>query len=182
MSSTLHARSAAAYEQFMGRWSRKLSKPFIHFSAIGNGTSVLDVGCGTGSLAFSLSENLSLKWIVGVDMSEVYLDAARSNNHDERITFQNSDVTELPFETGSFDASLSMLVLQFVPETDRAISEMRRVVRSHGTVAAAVWDSYGGMPAHRMFWDAAYALGFGADKDLREFYFRPMTGANELRD
>ena len=73
-----------------------------------------------------------------------------------------------------------MLVLQFVPDAKKAVSEMRRVVHSGGVVAAAVWDSLGGMPATRLFWDTAASLGIADDKVLRDFYFRPMTRPNEM--
>ena len=57
---------------------------------------------------------------------------------------------------------------------------MRRVVRSGGVVAATVWDSLGGMPAQRLFWDAAATLGIADGKVLSDFYFRPMTRPNEM--
>jgi SAM-dependent methyltransferase len=73
-----------------------------------------------------------------------------------------------------------MLVLHFVPDAKKAVSEMQRVVRPGGIVAATVWDSLGGMPAHRLFWDAAATLGLADDKVLRDYYFRPMTRPNEM--
>src|SRR5260370_40744801 len=73
-----------------------------------------------------------------------------------------------------------MVVLQFVPDAKKAVDEMRRVVRSGGVVAATVWDGLGGMPALRLFWDAAATLGLADGKVLRDFYFRPMTRPNEM--
>jgi SAM-dependent methyltransferase len=73
-----------------------------------------------------------------------------------------------------------MLVLHFVPDAKTAVGEMRRVVRPGGVVAATVWDGLGGMPAFRLFWDAAATLGLADGKVLREFYFRPMTRPNEM--
>jgi ubiquinone/menaquinone biosynthesis C-methylase UbiE len=49
MSSTYNARSATAYEHFMGRWSRQLSFRFVEFAGVSDGERILDVGCGTGS-------------------------------------------------------------------------------------------------------------------------------------
>lgn len=181
MSSTFHARSAAAYEQLMGRWSRRLAAPFVAFADLSGGGRAVDVGCGTGNLSQALAEINGVTEVVGIDLSDIYLAAARADNRDYKVIFQKGDATALPFATGAFDHALSMLVLQFVPDTEKAISEMRRVVRPGGTVAAAVWDSYGSMPAHRMFWDAAALLGLASDKDLREFYFRPMTRPDEMK-
>ena len=52
--SDFNARDAAAYEQVMGRWSRRLAPLFIDFAGVGEGERLIDVGCGTGSLAFAL--------------------------------------------------------------------------------------------------------------------------------
>jgi len=93
----------------------------------------------------------------------------------------NDKGSSLPFADQSFDRAFSLLVLQFVPDAEKAVREMRRVVRSGGTVAAAVWDCVGGMPAQRLFWDAAANLGIASDEELRDFYFRPMTRPNEMR-
>lgn len=182
MSSTFNARSAAAYEHFMGRWSRQLSARFIEFVGVSDGDAILDVGCGTGSLTGVLLESAGVKSIVGIDLAEVYLEAARRAINDPRVTFKVGDATSLPFNDKSFDRAFSMLVLQFVPDTKKALSEMRRVVRPGGSVAATVWDASGGMPAQRLFWDAAANLGIADDKVLRDFYFRPMTQPNELRE
>lgn len=180
MSSTFNARSAAAYDQFMGRWSRQLSGRFVEFTGVADGDSILDVGCGTGSLTGVLSEFAGIRSIVGVDLAEVYLESARQSIRDPRVAFRTADATSLPFADRSFDRAFSMLVLQFVPDAGKAVSEMRRVVRPGGVVAAAVWDSLGGMPAQRMFWDAAATLGIASDKVLRDFYFRPMTPPNQM--
>lgn len=180
MSSTFNARSAAAYEHFMGRGSRQLSARFVEFAGVSDGDCILDVGCGTGSLTGVLSESPRVKNIVGVDLAEVYLESARQTIQDKRVSFKVGDATSLPFADKSFDRAFSMLVLQFVPDAKKAVSEMRRVVRPGGIVAATVWDSFGGMPATRLFWDAAASLGIANDKVLRDFYFRPMTRPNEM--
>src|SRR5438045_3220489 len=58
----------------------------------------------------------------------------------------------------------------------RAVAEMRRVVRPGGTVTAAVWDAYGGMPPNRMIWDTAAAL----DQSVVPPLFRPLSQPNEM--
>lgn len=180
MSSTFHARSAAAYEHFMGRWSRQLSRRFVEFAGLADDDCILDVGCGTGSLTGVLSESPGVRSIVGVDLAEVYLESARKKIRDPRVTFKTGDATSIPVADKSFDRSFAMLVLHFVPDAKKAVSEMRRVVRPGGVVAATVWDSLGGMPAQRLFWDAAATLGLADDKVLRDYYFRPMTRPNEM--
>jgi len=180
MSSTYNARSATAYEHFMGRWSRQLSLRFVEFAGVSDGERILDVGCGTGSLTRTMLESADVKSIVGVDLADIYLESARQTIRDPRVDFKTGDATSLPFADKSFDRAFAMLVLHFVPDAKKAVDEMRRVVRSGGVVAATVWDGLGGMPALRLFWDAAATLGLADGKVLRDFYFRPMTRPNEM--
>jgi ubiquinone/menaquinone biosynthesis C-methylase UbiE len=180
MSSTFNARSAAVYEQAMGRWSRRLAPKLIEFGGVERGDKILDAGSGTGSLTGAFASLAEPASIVAVDLEDVYLGAAKEKIRDRRVSFQIADVTALPFPDGAFDRAYSLLVLQFVPETTKAIQELRRVVRPGGSVVAAVWDSFGGVPDKRLCWDAAATLGLASDAALRNYYFRPMTRPGEL--
>ena len=89
-----------------------------------------------------------------------------------RISFQQGDACNLPFEDKSFDRAYSMLVLHFIPDSIKAVSEMRRVVRPGGTITAAVWDEYGGLPHYRMLVDIAATL----DPTVERRLFLPLNG------
>jgi SAM-dependent methyltransferase len=156
--STFNARDADEYERSMGRWSRRLAPGVIAFASIAGAHRVLDVGCGTGSLLFELARDPGLTEMTGIDASEIYVEAARGRTSDPRIAIHHGDACAMPFEDAAFDAAISQLVLQFVPDPLQAVREMRRVVRQGGVVAAAVWNSFGGMPHQRMFWDTAAML------------------------
>jgi ubiquinone/menaquinone biosynthesis C-methylase UbiE len=169
-------RNAEAYEQVMGRWSRRLAPLLIRFGGLSDGDRVLDVGSGTGSLTFTLPEIASIASATAVDLTEAYVEFARARNTNPRISFQSADARALPFEDNSFDRAFSMLVLQFIPDAARAVAEMRRVVRAAGTVTAAVWDSYGGFPHTRMMWDIAGVL----DPSIERPLFRFLSGPDEL--
>jgi len=147
-----------AYESFMGRWSRVLGDAFVQFAGVAEGERVLDLGCGTGSLTAALLSARSTVEVVGVDPSPAFVDGARARFPDARARFETGDAQHLPFPDRTFDRVLSMLVLNFVPDPEAAASEMRRVTRPGGTVAACVWDYGGGMQMLRFFWDAATAL------------------------
>ena len=179
MASTFNARDPAVYERSMGRWSRRLAPAFVAFADPGPGR-VLDVGCGTGSLLTELAANPVYTAIAGIDASALYAAAAAAKFADPRIQVQQADACALPFADDAFDAALSQLVLQFVPEPLAAIAEMRRVTRPGGTIAAAVWNSGGGMPHQRLFWDTAAMLDPAAAA-LRDHTFnRLMTRRGQL--
>jgi SAM-dependent methyltransferase len=180
VSSTFTAADGDGYELQMGRWSQRLAQPFLDFSGFADGERVLDAGCGTGSLTFPLAERARVRSILGLDFSSAYIEHAKRRNRDPRIEFRVGDVCELPFEDATFDRVLSLLVLHFVPQTDRAVAELRRVTRPGGTVAAAVWDARGGFVANRIFFDTAAMLDPEASKRRARNYTRPMTRPGEL--
>jgi SAM-dependent methyltransferase len=165
-----------AYEQVMGRWSRRLAPLLIQFGGLSDGDRVLDVGCGTGSLTFTFPEIANVASVTGIDLTEPYVEFARARNADPRISFRQADARALPFEDNSFDRAFSMLVLQFIPDASRAVAEMRRVVRPRGTVTAAVWDDYSGLPHIRLMWDIAAVL----DPSIARPFFRPLSKPNEM--
>jgi SAM-dependent methyltransferase len=165
-----------AYEKAMGRWSRRLAPLLVQFGGLSDGDRVLDVGCGTGSLTFTVPQIAKVAIVTGIDLTDAYVEFSRSQNTDPRILFRAADARALPFEDNSFDRAFSMLVLQFIPDAARAVAEMRRVVRPGGTVTASVWDSYGGMPHMRMVWDIAAVL----DQSVERHSFRPLSQPNEM--
>ncbi|WP_292318472.1 class I SAM-dependent methyltransferase [Mesorhizobium sp.] len=107
--------------------------------------------------------------------------AAKERNTDPRITIEQADATALPFEDNVFDRALALLVLHFVPETGKAMAEMRRVTRPGGVVAAVVWDHLGGMPAMRMMIDTVAALSESGRQMRNRYCFQPMMQPGEMK-
>ena len=155
--------NALAYEEMMGRWSINLAPLLVKFARIGDRGRILDVGCGTGSLAKTLVVQSSQFEIVGIDPVEAFIEYARTRLTDPRISFERANALDLPYSQGSFDHALSMLVLMFIPEADKAASEMRRVTRPGGTVAACTWDRIG-MEMTSLFWEEALKLDPDAER------------------
>jgi ubiquinone/menaquinone biosynthesis C-methylase UbiE len=135
MASSFNVRTADGYEQLMGRWSKKLAPPFIEFAGVAEGERILDVGCGNGSLTFALLKAANVSEIMAVDYSPVFVAEVTRLNSDPRIMVREADATALPFDDRTFGRSLFLLVLHFVPDAERAISEMKRVVEPGGVVA-----------------------------------------------
>jgi len=150
--------SGAAYEPYVGRWSRLVAREFLAWLAIPPGARWLDIGCGTGALSQTILDVASPREITGIDPSEGYITFARQQVPDRRVSFRLGGAQALPEASASYDAVVAGLVLNFVPQPSRAVAEMQRVARVGGTVAAYVWDYAGQMQLMRYFWDAAVAL------------------------
>jgi SAM-dependent methyltransferase len=118
----------------------------------------LDVGCGTSALSRAILEQAAPARVVGVDPSEGFLATARAQVANPRAEFRQGGGEQLPAGDGEFDAVVSGLVLNFIPDQPKALGEMRRAARAGGIVAAYVWDYAEGMQLMRRFWDAAVAL------------------------
>lgn len=146
------------YEPYVGRWSRLIAAEFLDWLDVPAGRRWLDVGCGTGALAETILTRAEPSDVRGVDASEDLVDYTQKQIGDPRFAIQVGDARSLPFEDGSFDAVVSGLVLNFVPDQGGAAKELRRVAVHGGTVAAYVWDYAGGMQMMRYFWDAAAGL------------------------
>ncbi len=177
--------SGAAYEPYVGRWSRLVAREFLAWLAVPPGARWLDVGCGTGALTQTILAEAAPRAVMGIDQSEAYARYARAQTPDPRASFQVGDAQQLPLEAGQFDAAVSGLVLNFVPRPADAAREMARVTRAGGAVAAYVWDYAGEMQLMRHFWDAAAALDPAAvelDEGRRFPLCKPAPLAQLFRD
>ncbi len=168
-----------AYERFMGRWSRLVAPLLVEFAGIDDRGVVLDVGSGTGSLAFAILKMKPNCSIVGIDPSADYVAYADDHNtFGARATFEVGDAQKLRFGDARFEDSLSLLVFNFIPDPLKALREVRRVTKADGRIAAAVWDYGEGMRMLRVFWDAAVSIDPRADA-LDEKHM-PLSRPGEL--
>ena len=113
-----------AYEIFMGRWSEHLARPFLRLADIAPGGRVLDVACGTGVLTKALAETGA--HVIGIDASEGYLEGARHNRSHANIIYEHGDICRMRFDNGAFDAAVSTLALDVIPEIEQVVAEMKR--------------------------------------------------------
>jgi SAM-dependent methyltransferase len=150
--------SGDAYEPYVGRWSRLVGRQFVTWLGVPPNKEWLDVGSGTGALCEVILAVASPRHVTGVDPSEGFVSFARHKVTDNRTTFQIGDAQKLSLADGSSDATVSGLVINFIPDQAKAVTEMKRVTRPGGVVAAYVWDYAGEMQMMRHFWNAAVAL------------------------
>lgn len=151
--------AADAYDRFMGRYSRLLSPQMADLAGITGGQRALDVGCGPGALTTELVKRLGADAVAAVDPSEPFVAAARERH--PGVDVRHASAERLPFGDGTFDATLAQLVVHFMPDPVAGLSEMRRVTRPGGVVAACVWDHAGGKGPLGTFWQAARDLDPG---------------------
>jgi ubiquinone/menaquinone biosynthesis C-methylase UbiE len=105
-----------AYEPYVGRWSRLVARELLRWLALPPGSAWLDVGCGTGALSQTILEFASPGSVKGIDQSHGYINYARSRVQDGEVSFEIGDAMALSFEPDTFDATVSGLVLNFLPD------------------------------------------------------------------
>jgi len=176
--STYHATDGAAYEVFLGRWTRRLAAPLLDFAAFTPDGPLVDVGCGTGSLARAMTARWPACKVTGVDVAAPYIAFARAQEAAPNLAFVEGDATRLPFGDAGCAGAVAQLVLNFVPNPLAALQEMKRITRSGGVLAAAVWDFRGGLVYQRIFWDTAA----GIDPQAAAARDRLFSGALALPD
>ena len=166
------------YDRFMGRYSRELAPRFIEFAGLDSEMAVVDVGCGPGALTERLVERTGANNIAAADPSEPFVAAARERAPGADVRLAAAE--ELPWEDDRFDAALSQLVVNFMRDADAGVSEMRRVVRPGGVVAACTWSYADDMQMLRSFWDAARQLDSGAPDEGSTMRYRGVEELDEL--
>jgi SAM-dependent methyltransferase len=147
---------ADAYDRFMGRYSAPLAPQLADLADVRAGQHVVDVGCGPGALTAELVARLGADAVAAADPSEPFVEAVRRRHPGVEVAVANAE--SLPFGDEAFDAALAQLVVSFMADPVAGLTEMRRVTRSGGIVAACVWDHAGGRTPLSMFWQAVHEL------------------------
>ena len=166
--------AADAYDAFMGRYSSQISAQMAELAGVRAGQRVLDVGCGPGALTSELVSRLGPEAVAAVDPSESFVSATRARY--PGVDVRRATAEALPFERATFDAAIAQLVVHFMADPVAGITEMARVTRTGGVVAACVWDHAGDQGPLALFWSAARAL----DPDVADESERAGTREGHL--
>jgi ubiquinone/menaquinone biosynthesis C-methylase UbiE len=128
---------------------------------------VLEVGGGEGELATRVVAELGAE-LVAIDQSERMVEIQRSKGIDARV----GNVEQLPFDDEQFDTAVAAWMLYHVPDLDRALAELARLVRRGGHLVAVT----NSVEHLRELWDLA-----GRETSARAFQFRSENGEEALR-
>src|SRR5262245_55980918 len=128
-----------AYDRAMGRLSRIAGERFLEWLSMPASLRWLDVGCGSGSFTELILQRGAPRTISAIDPSEDQIVFAKSKLSAQQIDYCNGDAMSLPYDHGEFDVAVMALVIQYIHDPGQAMSEIARVVRKGGTVAAYVW-------------------------------------------
>ena len=169
----------SSYEDFMGRWSRRLAPELIAWLRIPRGAHWLDVGCGTGALSDAICSHADPASVVGCDPATPFVEFAREHSRDARQSFLIAGIGSLPRRPGGYGSVTSLLALNFLPDPECAVHEMRALAAPQSTVSACVWDYSDGMLFLRHFWDAAVSQDSAA-LDLDEGNRFPLCSRDVL--
>lgn len=136
-------------------WSRYGRRTIERLRLAGD-ERVLDVCCGSGASAIPAAEIVGQTGsVIGVDLAENLLALARSKALGlTNIEFQLGDMTQLPFEDGSFDVVVCVFGIFFVPDMEVGLRELKRVLRSGGKLAITTWGLRFFEPASTAFWES----------------------------
>jgi SAM-dependent methyltransferase len=176
---------ADAYDQFMGRYSRLLSPQLADLAEVHHGQVALDVGCGPGALTAELVKRLGPEAVAAADPSAPFVAAVRARH--PGVDVVQASAEQLPFPDDAFDAALAQLVVHFMTDPVAGLTEMARVTRRGGVIAACVWDHAGGQGPLSTFWNAARELDPTVEDEThlagaREGHLAELFGSAGLRE
>ena len=141
----MHAYNGALTEQIIAGRTAEVHGafflPYLHA-----GMTVLDCGCGPGSITLGLAKAAFPGDVTGVDIEEGQVERARAQAAERglaNVTFARCDVQELPYRDDKFDAVFSHAMVEHMPDPLAVLKEMRRVLKPGGVVGVRSIDLAG---------------------------------------
>lgn len=178
-SARLFAVAADAYDRLMGRYLPTLGVAFADAASIESGQRALDVGCGPGGLTTELVRRLGAGDVAAIDPSPPFVAACRERH--PGVDVREGAAEKLPWDTGTFDASLGSLIAGFLRDPAQAAGEMRRVTKPGGRVGLCFWEIER-MPLITTYWQAVFSVDPSAQGEAELFGRRQGQLAGLLAD
>ena len=126
---TAMSNGRKTYENLIGRMKKVLTRNM----------TVLELACGTGLLSVRLAG--SVKMLEATDFSEEMIRQAKTKMHSSRLHFSVQDATRLPYALETFDAVAISNALHIMPDPEKALSEIRRVLKPDGILIAPTFTA-----------------------------------------
>ena len=175
--------ASEAYERYLvpaifESWTKRL----VETVDIRDNHDVLDVGCGTGIVARRAAAEVGEGAVFGIDINERMLEVAQASANEEGhgITWDQADVSDLPFEDDRFDIVLCQQAIQFFATPEAALAELQRVLSPGGQGALSVWRPIAHQPGYGILADALdQRIGADAGAVMRSPF--PDWGGEQLR-
>lgn len=145
----------------------KIRRSIVELSGVRDCCRVLDVGCGTGTLALLIKSLRPGARVTALDADEEILQLARRKAAGQEIDFRHGYADKLPFEDGTFDIVVSSLVFHHLkPATKKAaFREIRRVLRPAGVFLLADWGKPSSAIERLQFYSVQFLDGFETTSD-----------------
>ena len=135
--------AATDYESLWRSQLAEAQAALLAWASPAPGEQVLDVACGTGLVSFEAARAVGVSGhVLGIDLSDRMVGAAGRRAREKKLSncsFSRMDAETLALPDASFDIALCALGLMYMPDPERALREMRRVLRPGGRVSLAVW-------------------------------------------
>ncbi len=149
----LEGSAAELYQRYLvPAITTKWAEDLVDRAQPAPGEAALDIACGTGVVARLAAKTIGEGQVAGLDLNPGMLAVARSvPSEGAPITWIEGSALELPFPLDSFDLVLCQLGLQFFPDQQQGLREMRRVLRRSGRLALSVYSPIERTPGAHAF-------------------------------
>ena len=153
-----HDKLAESYHDAFSAVTNRAIEPILQAVHVENGTRLLDVATGPGTLAAKAAERGAR--VVGIDIAPAMIVLAHTLH--PHLDFREGSAEDLPFAASSFDAVVSGFGVGHFSKPERVLSEFARVLIPKGRVALSWWDGFGKNRINGIFFEAINELGISA--------------------